>query len=177
MALATIADVVPLLGENRALVRRGLRALARTAKPGLRALMAVAGVDPARVDERAIGFALAPRLNAAGRLYRADAGLELMLTSDPERAARDRRASSTAPTRAPPRRAAHPLRGRSADGRARRAPAYVLAGEGWHPGVIGIVASRLVERSRRPVVLIALDGERAAGARAAASRASTCSAG
>ena len=87
MALATIADVVPLTGENRTLVRRGLRALAGTAKPGLRALMAVAGVDPGKVNERAVAFALAPRLNAAGRLYRADAGLELILTEDPPRAA------------------------------------------------------------------------------------------
>src|SRR6202040_3429091 len=81
-----IADVVPLVGENRALVRRGLLALAGTAKPGLRALMGVARVDPSRVNERAVGFALAPRLNAAGRLYRADAGLELILTEDPRRA-------------------------------------------------------------------------------------------
>ena len=86
VALATIADVVPLLGENRTLVRRGLRALAGTAKPGLRALMAVARVDPARVDERSVAFGLAPRLNAAGRLYRADAGLELVLTEDLARA-------------------------------------------------------------------------------------------
>ncbi len=87
VALATIADVVPLLGENRTLVRRGLRALAGTVKPGLRALMAVARVDPSRVNERSVAFGLAPRLNAAGRLYRADAGLELILTDDSVRAA------------------------------------------------------------------------------------------
>src|SRR5437016_2602807 len=86
VALATIADVVPLLGENRALVRRGLRALAGTRKPGLRALMALAGVHPSKIDERSVAFALAPRLNAAGRLYRADAGLELIMTADPGRA-------------------------------------------------------------------------------------------
>ena len=86
VALATIADVVTLVGENRTLVRRGLRALAGTAKPGLRALMAVARVDPGKLNERSVGFALAPRLNAAGRLYRADAGLELILTEDPTRA-------------------------------------------------------------------------------------------
>ncbi|HEX4838527.1 MAG TPA: DHH family phosphoesterase, partial [Solirubrobacteraceae bacterium] len=87
VALATIADVVPLVGENRSLVRRGLRALAGTAKPGLRALMSVARVDPGKVDERAVGFGLAPRINAAGRLYRADAALELILTEDRVRAA------------------------------------------------------------------------------------------
>ena len=90
VALATVADVVPLQGENRALLRRGLRALAATAKPGLRALMAVAGVDPARIGERAISFGLAPRLNAAGRLYRADAGLELLLTEGPAAPSRSR---------------------------------------------------------------------------------------
>ena len=86
VALATVADVVPLLGENRRLVRQGLRRLASTRKPGLRALMDVAKVDPSTVDAGAIGFRLGPRLNAAGRLYRADAGLELLLTEDRERA-------------------------------------------------------------------------------------------
>jgi single-stranded-DNA-specific exonuclease len=163
VALATIADVVPLLGENRALVRRGLRALASTAKPGLRALMSVAGVDPAKVDERAIGFALAPRLNAAGRLYRADAGLELVLTEDRARAAqiaaeldganRERRAVET--------RIRFQAEAQM-DALGERA-AYVLAGEDWHAGVIGIVASRLAERSGRPVVMIALDGDTGKG--------------
>ena len=86
VALATVADVVPLQGENRRLVRQGLRALANTRKLGLRALMDVARVDPSGLDEAAIGFRLGPRLNAAGRLYRADAGLELLLTEDRERA-------------------------------------------------------------------------------------------
>ena len=86
VALATVADVVPLQGENRRLVRAGLRALASTRKPGLRALMDVARVDPSTIDASAIGFRLGPRLNAAGRLYRADAGLELLLTEDRERA-------------------------------------------------------------------------------------------
>src|SRR4051812_14915875 len=85
-ALATVADVVPLTGENRRLVRDGLRALATTSKPGLRALMQVAQVDPTRLDAGSIGFRLAPRINAAGRLNRADAGLELVLTEDAERA-------------------------------------------------------------------------------------------
>ena len=86
VALATVADVVPLHGENRRLVAQGLRALASTRKPGLRALMDVSRVDPSTVDASAIGFRLGPRLNAAGRLHRADAGLELLLTDDPERA-------------------------------------------------------------------------------------------
>ncbi|HEX5853821.1 MAG TPA: single-stranded-DNA-specific exonuclease RecJ [Solirubrobacteraceae bacterium] len=163
VALATIADVVPLLGENRALVRRGLRALASTAKPGLRALMAVAGVDPGKVNERAIGFALAPRLNAAGRLYRADAGLELILTEDHERA---RQIAQELDAANRERRQVETRIRFQAEAQLKalgERPAYVLAGEEWHAGVIGIVASRLVELSGRPVVMIALDGETGKG--------------
>lgn len=166
VALASIADLVALLGENRSLVRRGLQALAGTAKPGLRALMAVARVDPGRVGERAVGFALAPRINAAGRLYRADAALELILTEDRVRAAQvadelDRANSER-------RRIEQLIRGRaeaqiaSLRGGGERS-AYVLAAEGWHPGVIGIVASRLAEAHGRPVVLAAIEGDRARG--------------
>ncbi len=163
VALATIADVVPLVGENRTLVRRGLRALAGTTKPGLRALMAVSGVDPQKVNERSVGFALAPRLNAAGRLYRADAGLELIMTEAPQRAQqiaeeldranRERRGVETH-IRVQAEAQIAALSERSC---------YVVAGEGWHPGVIGIVASRLVERHGRPVVMISLQGETGKG--------------
>ena len=163
VALATIADVVALTGENRTFVRRGLRALASTAKPGLRALMAVAQVEPGKVSERAVGFALAPRLNAAGRLYRADAGLELILTEDParagqiaqelDRANQERRHTETRILFEAEAQVA--ALGESA--------AYVLAGEGWHAGVIGIVASRLAERHNRPIVMIALEGDRGRG--------------
>ena len=93
VALATVADVVPLLDESRALARSGLRRLAQTQKPGLRALMRVAGVDPAACDEGAIGFRLAPRINASGRLGRPEAALELLLTDD-ERTAADSPSSS-----------------------------------------------------------------------------------
>ena len=88
VALATVADVVPLLDENRAIARAGLRRLAQTAKPGLRALMRVAHVDPAAVDESSIGFRLAPRINASGRLCRPEAALALLLTEDADEAAR-----------------------------------------------------------------------------------------
>ena len=164
VALATISDVVPLVDENRALAQAGLRALARTQKPGLRALMKTARVDPARVDEGAVGFRLAPRINASGRLCRPEAALELLLTEDADVAGR----------------LAHELEElnrerqqvedrilRSAVSKVeewpeakRRRRGYVLADEDWHEGVIGIVASRLVERFHRPVVLIAgTDGE------------------
>lgn len=158
VGLATVADVVPLRGENRRLVREGVRAIARTAKPGLRALMRVAELDPGALDEGSLGFRLAPRINAAGRLARADAALELVLTEDERRAEqiadeldllnRQRRDVETRILfAAEAARADHP-----------EAPAYVLAGQDWHPGVIGIVASRMVERYHRPCVLIALDG-------------------
>jgi single-stranded-DNA-specific exonuclease len=157
VALATVADVVRLVGENRTLVRRGLRALAGTAKPGLRALMEVARVDPGKLNERSVGFALAPRLNAAGRMHRADAGLELILTEDPRRAAQVAREldRSNHERRQVEMRIRYEAEAQIAALGERAA--YVLAGEGWHAGVIGIVASRLAERNRRPVVLIALD--------------------
>jgi single-stranded-DNA-specific exonuclease len=163
VALATVADVVPLLGENRTLVRRGLHALAGTTKPGLRALMAVSGVDPANVSERSIGFALAPRLNAAGRLYRADAGLELILTEDRARAGEIARELDGANRER--RQIEERIRWEAEAQIAAlgRRQAYVLAAEGWHPGVIGIVASRLAERECAPVVMIALEGETGRG--------------
>jgi single-stranded-DNA-specific exonuclease len=161
VALATVADLVPLRGENRTLVRAGLRALHGARRPGLRELLRVAGVDPQSVTEQTLGFGLAPRINAAGRLYRADAGLELMLTADSERAreiareldavnAERQAVESGILIEAEEQLAAAPEHLED--------PVQVLAGEGWHPGVVGIVASRLVERHHRPFVLIGLDG-------------------
>ena len=137
VALATVADVVALRGENRRLVRAGLEAMRRTSKPGLRALMRVSALDPGDLDARALGFRLAPRLNAAGRLQRADAALELLLTENEERAAqvadeldllnRERQDTETRILFA----------AEAARAEQEGALAYVLAGEGWHPGVIG----------------------------------------
>jgi single-stranded-DNA-specific exonuclease len=163
VALATIADVVALTGENRTFVRRGLRALASTAKPGLRALLAVARVEPGKVSERAVGFALAPRLNAAGRLYRADAGLELILTEDPTRAAQIAQELDRANQERRHTETRILFEAEAQVAALGESAAYVLAGEGWHAGVIGIVASRLAERHHRPVVMIALEGERGRG--------------
>jgi len=156
VALATIADCVPLRGENRRLVRAGLRALATTKRPGLRALMKVSRADPARVDARAVGFRLAPRINAAGRLERADAGLELLLTRDDARAAQiaDELDRLNAERRHTETRILFEAEAQVA--RLGERAAYVLAGAGWHKGVIGIVASRVAERHHRPTVLIAL---------------------
>jgi single-stranded-DNA-specific exonuclease len=163
VALATVADVVPLRGENRRLVREGLRAMANTAKPGLRALMAVARVDPGELDAGALGFRLAPRINAAGRIRRADAGLELLLTEDPARAEEvaAELSGANAERQAVEQRILWEAEALVAELGERSA--YVLAAEGWHPGVIGIVASRVAERRHRPAILIALDGDSGTG--------------
>jgi single-stranded-DNA-specific exonuclease len=163
VALATVADVVPLVGENRALVRAGLRKLAATNKPGLRALMKVARVDPSGLDATSIGFRLAPRINAAGRIARADAAMELLLTDDADRA---RQVAEELDACNAQRRDVETRILFEAEAQVREAgpsAAYVLAGEGWHPGVIGIVASRIAERHFRPAVLIAMDGEQGTG--------------
>jgi single-stranded-DNA-specific exonuclease len=159
VALATVADVVPLVGENRSLAIAGLRTLARTQKVGLRALMKSAGVDPAAVDAGKVGFRLAPRINAAGRLGDPRAALELLLAEDADEARRladrleelnrDRQAVEDKILRAAIAQVEEWPEAK------RRRSAYVVWGEDWHEGVIGIVASRLVERYHRPVVLIA----------------------
>jgi single-stranded-DNA-specific exonuclease len=162
VALATIADVVPLLDENRSLATAGLRSLARTRRPGLQALMRTAGVDAAAVDTGQVGFRLAPRINAAGRLGRPDVALELILTEDTAEAAAlaDRLAELNRERQAVEdhilREAARTVEAWPEERRQRRG--YVVWGEDWHEGVIGIVASRLVERFNRPVVLIAGGG-------------------
>jgi single-stranded-DNA-specific exonuclease len=148
-----------LLDENRSLAIAGLRELARTQRPGLRALMRNAQVDPAAVDAAAVGFRLAPRINAAGRLGRPDAALALLLSTDEDEA---RRLAGELETLNRDRQAVEDriLRAAVAEVESwppakRRRRAYVLWGEDWHEGVIGIVASRLVERFNRPVVLVA----------------------
>jgi single-stranded-DNA-specific exonuclease len=163
VALATVADVVPLIGENRSLVKRGLVEMRRTRRPGLRALMAASKCEPTRLDESDLAFRLAPRINAAGRLYRADAGVELLLTEEDGRAeeiaAELGRANSERRAREREVDTAAEAARRELPEALREAPGLVLAGEDWHPGVVGIVASRLVERHHRPVVVVSLDGE------------------
>jgi single-stranded-DNA-specific exonuclease len=159
VALATVADLMPLSGENRRLVRQGLQALGSTGKPGLRALMQAARVDPSALDVNVLGYRLAPRINAAGRIARADAGLELLLTDDETRAAE---IASELELVNSERRAVEQRIVWEAESQVRALgdrPGYVLAGEGWHPGVIGIVASRIVESYHRPTVVVALLGE------------------
>jgi single-stranded-DNA-specific exonuclease len=163
VALATVADVVPLVGENRSIVRKGLAAVRRARRPGMRALLEAAKCQPEQLDEGDLAFRLAPRINAAGRLYRADAGVELFLTEDPQRAEAiavelSRANSERRATEREVDAAAEAAR-RELPEHLREAPALVLAGPDWHPGVVGIVASRIVERHHRPVVVISLDDD------------------
>ncbi len=163
VALATIADQVELKGENRVLGRFGLRALARTTRPGLRALMSSADVTPgSAVASEAVAFRLAPRVNAAGRVGDPENALRLLLTADfaearslaavLERNNHDRRALERRTTE----EAFAALEGVHDLATDR---GIVVAGDGWHAGVIGIVASRLADRLFRPSVVIALEGE------------------
>ncbi|MDO5153163.1 MAG: single-stranded-DNA-specific exonuclease RecJ [Eubacteriales bacterium] len=159
VCLGTVADVMPLQGENRVFVARGLEALAHTKRPGIAALMAESGCAPESISASSIGFMLAPRINAAGRMGQIDLAVELFLTDDPVRAALVakqlcelnrqrqaveseiyRQAVSMLPAGRPPE-------------------AIVLADESWHQGVVGIVASRIAEEYACPAFLICLDGE------------------
>ena len=155
VALATIADVAPLQDENRALVRQGLALLSRGARPGIRALKAAAGIE-GECGVGTVGFTLAPRLNAAGRLGEAADAVRLLVTED------DREAAELAGLL----NRLNQERQRVEEGivaeairAAEAAPSgpLVLASRGWHQGVVGIVASRLVERFHRPAILIALN--------------------
>lgn len=160
VALATIADVAPLRGENRVLVRYGLKLMADSPNVGLRALIEASGLDPATLTAGRIGFILAPRLNAAGRVGHAMRGVDLLLSEDPgeaNRIARDLeqlnrdRQELDRDTLTQARRMADTL---DLD----RTYGVVLGARGWHPGVIGIVASRLVEELARPVMMVAFEG-------------------
>ncbi|MCL6639193.1 MAG: single-stranded-DNA-specific exonuclease RecJ [Firmicutes bacterium] len=156
--LGTVADIVPLTGENRLLVKHGLPAIAAAKNPGLAALLATSGLKKDKVRARDVGFVLAPRLNAAGRMGSAGLALELLLTDSPEKALaiagelqrvnQERQQVETAVFH----EALELSRQPQADGER----VLVLAKEGWHPGVVGIVASRLLELYYRPVVLISV---------------------
>jgi single-stranded-DNA-specific exonuclease len=160
VALATVADLVPLEGENRILVRFGLRYLTHTTDAGLRALLEVTGLEAeTEVDAGDVGFQLGPRINAVGRVEAASTALDLLLTEDPSEATRLARQLDDANRvrRSEEIRVTDEAMAQLAAGWVpERDLGVVLVGEGWHPGVIGIVASRLKERLHRPVLLIAL---------------------
>ncbi len=165
VALATVADVAPLRGENRVFVRFGLKMLAETRNVGMRALLRAAGLDGKQLTAGRIGFILAPRLNAAGRLGHAIRGVELLMTEDEHQANVIARELEELNKRrqeidhATLEQARERVLAMDLD----EMFSIVLADESWHPGVIGIVASRLVEEFGRPTVLIALSGDQGKG--------------
>jgi single-stranded-DNA-specific exonuclease len=159
VALGTVADLVPLRGENRILVKRGLVQLAQTRWPGLRALIEVSGLK-APLSPGNIGFGLGPRLNAAGRLGTAQDALELLLTEDASRA---RTIAINLDVQNRERRSVEEEVFQQADAQLAewfdhaRDAAIVVGSPGWHPGVVGIVASRLQKRHHRPTIVIGFD--------------------
>jgi len=158
VALATVADVAPLIGVNRALVRQGLKVMARRERPGLVALADVARMDQAP-NCYALGFLLGPRVNAGGRIGRADLGARLLATDDAQEAVSIAARLDGLNTE----RREIELRVREAalaqaEARGLDGPLVWAAGEGWHPGVVGIVAARLKEATNRPAMVIGLEG-------------------
>lgn len=165
-AIGTVADVMPLTGENRTLVKAGLDALRNTERPGLAALFEAAGIEPEQLTADSISYGLGPRLNAAGRMGSAGLALRLLLCEDEEDARRIAGELSALNTA---RQAAERAIMEQVEAELAARPALlhqrilVLWGEGYHPGVVGIVASRLTERYGRPVMLITLSGEEGKG--------------
>lgn len=157
VALATVADVAPLTGVNRAFVRQGLRVMARRERPGLTALADTARMETAPTAYH-LGFLLGPRINAGGRIGQADLGARLLASADPHETAAlaerlDRLNAERREVEASVRAAALD----QAEGRGFDAPLVWAAGPGWHPGVVGIVASRLKEASNRPAIVIGVE--------------------
>ncbi|MEW6386860.1 MAG: single-stranded-DNA-specific exonuclease RecJ [Thermodesulfobacteriota bacterium] len=168
VALGTAADVAPVVGENRILIRQGLKVMEETRRPGLVALKEVAGLEGKPISYRDLVFRLAPRLNAAGRLGQARGALELLLSADLSQARlqarylHDLNRKRQSLEEEVLRQAAALIR---REGLVKR-PVLVLAQEGWHPGVLGIVAARLAEEYHRPVALVSLkDGQGRGSAR------------
>ncbi len=154
VALSTVCDVAPLCGENRWLVKQGLKTLSRTERPGLRALMDVAGIDPLRADAGSIGFALGPRLNAAGRLAHARLALDLLMETDPDRAVlRARELSDLNQQRQQATAAAMDLARDLLSEEEPGAPLIFIGHPDIPPGIVGLVAGRLAEEYYRPAVV------------------------
>jgi single-stranded-DNA-specific exonuclease len=159
-AIGTIADVVPLVDENRIIVEKGLQQLQNSARPGIRGLLSVAKVDTKKINASTVAFALAPRMNAAGRLGTAVTAVELLLTKDTAEAERiadelDKENTKRQLTEQEIHNEAIEMI--ASDPNFQKKKVIVLAKEGWHNGVIGIVASRITERFYRPCILISLD--------------------
>ncbi len=169
VALGTIADIVPLVDENRVLVKFGLEEIANSARFGIKALKEVCRIRSGAVKSRQVGFQLAPRINAAGRLKRADMAVKLLITEDMKEATElARMLDSENNTRQGIERkmlqeAISMLEAEGLQSGAYSGKGIVLSSASWHPGVVGIVASRLAERFNRPTILFASDGETARG--------------
>jgi single-stranded-DNA-specific exonuclease len=158
VALATVADVAPLVGVNRALVRQGLRVMARRDRIGLRALADVARLDRAP-EAYHLGYVLGPRINAGGRIGAADLGARLLATADMHEAADlSARLEALNAERRGIEAAVRAAALSQAEARGATGPLVWAADEGWHPGVVGIVAARLKEATGRPAVVIGFDG-------------------
>jgi single-stranded-DNA-specific exonuclease len=165
VAIGTIGDVAPLDGDNRALVRAGLGLLARGARPGTRALAQIAGCASATILGEDVSFRLAPRINAPGRLDKPDLAFALLLATSDDEA---RRLASEVEQQSARRKEVEGVLMAEAlemlaDPAVARLPAVVLAKQGWHPGVIGIIAGRLATRFGKPAIVVALDGPRGRG--------------
>ncbi len=166
VALGTVADVAPMNGENRILTRAGLKTLKDTDKCGIKALMSVARVKADAITSTHIGFALGPRINAMGRVGSADTALELLMCRDAARASEiaailDKENKNRQSIEKDLLNNVIALVEAGVD--PRETGSIVLAGDGWHPGVLGIVASRLVDTYGVPTILISLDGEKGKG--------------
>ena len=163
VALATVADVAPLRGVNRALVRQGLKVMAQRARPGFVALCDVGRLETAPKSYH-LGFVLGPRVNAGGRIGKADLGARLLATTDAQEAkALADRLDALNTERREIEEAVRAQALEQAEARGFDAPLVWAAGEGWHPGVVGIVASRLKERTNRPSIVIGFDGDAGKG--------------
>ena len=163
VALATVADVAPLIGVNRAFVRQGLRIMGRRARPGLVALADVARLDTAPAAYH-LGYVLGPRVNAGGRIGKADLGARLLSSLDPAEArAMAERLDHLNTERREIEASVQAAALDQAEARGFDAPLVWAAGEGWHPGVVGIVASRLKEAANRPAIVIGFDGDTGKG--------------
>jgi single-stranded-DNA-specific exonuclease len=163
VALGTVADVAPLVGVNRALVRQGLKVMARRDRTGIVALSDVSRMDSAP-NSYHLGFLLGPRVNAGGRIGQADLGARLLSTDNEQEArALAERLDELNAERRDIEAAVRAAAMAQAEERGLDAPLVWAAGEGWHPGVVGIVASRLKEATNRPAIVIGLDGEEGKG--------------
>ena len=163
VGLATVADVAPLIGVNRAFVRQGLTVMARRNRTGLTALADVAGLDQAPTSYH-LGFLLGPRVNAGGRIGKADLGARLLSTdSKHEAEALAAKLDELNTDRREVEAQVRDLALEQATARGLDGPLVWAAGEGWHPGVVGIVAARLKEATNRPAIVIGLDGEEGKG--------------